>query len=781
MARRLINSFTSGALSPLTVGLVDLEGTTKGCRILENFQVLPSGGVARRPGLVHRQTAHTGTPIVIAFNYSATDAFHLELGDGYLRIMREDGTLVITPATIPVGAVSLAGTPLRYSAPWNQAQLESLQWIQVNNLLLILHQGVHPYQLLRVSDTDWRLTEVVWKFPPLRDLNVTTTTLACSVTATAATGTMTASTALFNAGHVGSTWEVRHIRTAPSEKLLFPGTSTAGIYSATMRIIGKWEVFSVGEWAGTLSLEQEISSGVWETVRTWQSEKDYNVQTTGQVDAETTLRLKFVGVGTIVGSPTLAAPNPRAQLTAVDPAVKGLVKITGYTSTTVVNIQVIRALHDVTATTRWAEASFSTYRGFPRAACFHDQRWVLGGVPSQPLTVFGSVTSDLFNFERTGLEDGAFVWELAATESSPIAWIFSQNRGLIIGTEAEEWVMQGSEGKAISPTSIDAQRKTNYGSDPQRVVLAGSSVLYVQAGGYALREYVFDFATQNYVSPDILELADHLVGGGIKCVAFSKKPIPIVYVVTNDNKLLSCTYRRAEGGTLVAWSEHTTDGEFKWVSVLYNEGDADSVVCVIERDGVARIEELSPDHLRRTKNATTPQDLVHLDAAVVTQGDGISLVSGLNHLVGKEVRILGDGAEHPAQTVPASGSITLEYPVDIAIVGLPYLSRLQPMPWELSMDDGTSAGRKTKAGPLSLLFFQTGACQYQDAPDAKVYDLPFRRNEDAMDSSVPLFSGWAKVAISASFRDTIDLTLSTDAPLPLNVLALSTTQNVYGA
>jgi hypothetical protein len=65
-------------------------------------------------------------------------------------------------------------------------------------------------------------------------------------------------------------------------------------------------------------------------------------------------------------------------------------------------------------------------------------------------------------------------------------------------------------------------RKTSYGSDPQRVILAGGSVIYVQSGGFSLREYVFDFATQNFTSPDILELADHLPAGGIRCIAYAK-------------------------------------------------------------------------------------------------------------------------------------------------------------------------------------------------------------------------------------------------------------------
>jgi hypothetical protein len=775
--RTLLNSFTSGVLSPLTVGLVDLEGTRKGCRILKNFQVLPSGGVVRRPGMIHRQTAHAGQPILVGFNYSATDAFVLEIGDGYFRIFGEGGDLILTPSPPPVGALSAAGAPLRYAAPWTADQLPRIQWLQANNLLLFFHPDVAPQQIVRVAADDWRLTPVDWDFPPLRDQNLTATTLACSVTAAGATGTLTASAATFLPGHVGSTWEVKHVRTAPIEKLAFPLTTTTGVTSTAMRVIGKWEVFTVGEWTGTLALEQELTPGVWETLRTWQAEKDYNVQTSGQVEVETIMRLKFIGIGYAASG---SIPPPRAQLTAIDPAVKGLVKITGYTSPTVVSVQVKRALHDTSATSRWSEAAFSGVRGYPRTACFHDQRLVLGGVSSLPLTVWGSVTSDLFDFERTGLDDGSWTYELAATESSPVAWIFSQSRGLIVATEAEEWLMQGNDGRPITPTSIEAMRKTAYGSDPQRVVLAGGSVIYVQSGGFALREYVFDFVTQNFVSPDILELADHLPVGGIRCVAYVKKPVPTLYVVTGAGRVLSCTYRRAEGGTLVAWSEHTTPGLFRWVTVLYNEDESDDVWFVVERDGVSRIEQFSPNHLQGVKSAVAPESLVHLDAAKVYAGSGMTTAAGLGHLVGKEVRILADGAEHPPQTVPATGAIMLEAPADIVIVGIPYESCIQPMPFDAAMEDGSSSGRKVKAGHMAALFYQSGACQYADSPAGPWRDVVFRVNQDAMDSAVPLFSGWQRLSVAGAFRDTIDVVLRTDGPLPLNLLALSPTHNVYG-
>ena len=54
-------------------------------------------------------------------------------------------------------------------------------------------------------------------------------------------------------------------------------------------------------------------------------------------------------------------------------------------------------------------------------------------------------------------------------------------------------------------------------------------------------------------------------------------------------------------------------------------------------------------------------------------------LSGLDHLEGEEVAILGDGNVFPRQEV-VSGAITLSHPVSVAIVGLPFTCRAKTLP-----------------------------------------------------------------------------------------------------
>jgi hypothetical protein len=51
--RPIQTSFTAGELSPRLEGRVDLSQYNNGLHTLENFLILPHGGVTRRPGLKH--------------------------------------------------------------------------------------------------------------------------------------------------------------------------------------------------------------------------------------------------------------------------------------------------------------------------------------------------------------------------------------------------------------------------------------------------------------------------------------------------------------------------------------------------------------------------------------------------------------------------------------------------------------------------------------------------------------------------------------------------------
>lgn len=68
----LLTAFNAGELSPKLKGRSDVARYHSGCRILENFIILPQGGVMRRPG-THFVHGDVGTDIILNGSFDNTD------------------------------------------------------------------------------------------------------------------------------------------------------------------------------------------------------------------------------------------------------------------------------------------------------------------------------------------------------------------------------------------------------------------------------------------------------------------------------------------------------------------------------------------------------------------------------------------------------------------------------------------------------------------------------------------------------------------------------------
>ncbi len=94
------------------------------------------------------------------------------------------------------------------ATPYELADVFQLQIAQSNDIMYIVHPDYAPRKLSRTGATTFTLALVSFVRGPLMDTNITVTTLNPS----AATGngiTVTASTATFEAGHVGSIWRLK--------------------------------------------------------------------------------------------------------------------------------------------------------------------------------------------------------------------------------------------------------------------------------------------------------------------------------------------------------------------------------------------------------------------------------------------------------------------------------------------------------------------------------------------------------------------------------------------
>jgi hypothetical protein len=243
-------SFNAGEVSPFIDARTSLEKYRSACRTLENFQILPYGGVIRRPGTQFLGTTKfvtAGEVRLIGFNFSTTTRFIIEMGVGYMRFWN--------PATGALQTNTSGGT-LEVTHPYVGADLREIQFSQINDIMYFAHANYPPYKLSRLADNNWTFAEVAWDFPPQLQRNSTDTTISSS--SNQGTVTLTASDPIFKSGHVNTRWDLKWKRlTAFTEYTI----NAVGV-SKSLDAFGAWDFSTSGIWDATLRL-MRIPNEVW--------------------------------------------------------------------------------------------------------------------------------------------------------------------------------------------------------------------------------------------------------------------------------------------------------------------------------------------------------------------------------------------------------------------------------------------------------------------------------------------------------------------------------------
>ena len=162
-------SFNGGELSPLLDSRPDAAIYRDGCRELQNCVVRPYGGAFKRPGLQYGgavKTSSTATRL-IPFKRSTSTNYVIEMGDAYMRFWK--GGSAMTRIT--------SGTPVEIASPYTAAQLQAVQFCQINDVMFLVHPSHAPRRLTRNSETSWTLEVFPFDFPPMGDVNDSTTTI----------------------------------------------------------------------------------------------------------------------------------------------------------------------------------------------------------------------------------------------------------------------------------------------------------------------------------------------------------------------------------------------------------------------------------------------------------------------------------------------------------------------------------------------------------------------------------------------------------------------------
>lgn len=124
--------------------------------------------------------------------------------------------------------------------------------------------------------------------------------------------------------------------------------------------------------------------------------------------------------------------------------------------------------------------------------------------------------------------------------------------------------------------------------------------------------------------------------------------------------------------------------------------------------------------------------------------------SGLDHLEGKTVAILGDGNVFPQQVVE-DGSITLNSRVSILHAGLPYIADLGTLNPELPVGDQTSQGKKIKVSFVTFRFLNSRG-GWIGPNENRLLEI-IQRTDEPLGSPIDLFSGDQKETLDAGYEE----------------------------
>jgi hypothetical protein len=170
-------------------------------------------------------------------------------------------------------------------------------------------------------------------------------------------------------------------------------------------------------------------------------------------------------------------------------------------------------------------------------------------------------------------------------------------------------------------------------------------------------------------------------------------------------------------------------------------------------------------------------DAYFVDSGLLYSGSSVSTLSGLWHIPGEEVSILGNGASHPDRTV-SNGSVSMAFNVTTAAIGYGFTSEMETLRLEAGSSDGTSQGKPKRIHAITLRLYQTVGLEVGPA-SADVDRVYFRDSSMSMDTAVPLYTGDKTVEFPGGFEDDDRIYVRQTQPLPLTVLALYPRLNTF--
>lgn len=810
-------NFTAGELSELLSGRVDVTKYFNGCSILENFYPLQYGGATRRPGSVFVAEVKDSSKStrLIDFEFSTTDTYVIEVGDQYMRFFRNGGAVLESDKTITnisqadpgvvtstahgfndgdevvitgvVGmtevnnkryivanktandfeltdkdgndvdttgytAYSSGGTVNRVyeiSTPYLEADIFDIDFRQSADKVYLAHEEYAPRELTRTGHTSWTLTAFDFEGGPLRPTNTDTSHTMTPGTDTGTGVTLTSSASFFTANMVGGVIRVKD-----------GWADIVGYTSGTVV---------------TIDIVVDLNTGPGATddwaIGAWNDEYGYP----GSV-AFMEQRLYWGGSPTDPqnewGSETSIFTNHFPGATDTDP----------------INIQILNTRVNAID-------------------------WMMGGVKG----LAGGTRAGVSLTDGGGIGDAVTPSNVRVRRSTTYGC--KKIRPAVIG----DFIYYiGRDGRTMREFAynfdIDAHRALDMTVLSEHILKSGVvDMAYQQSPNnllWCVRDDGVLVSLTREIDQEVIGWSRHIVAGTFEA---GDAEVESVTVIPNgDYDQVWIIVKRTINGVTRRYVEYLAD------PILDNEDGevpdsaifADSALCYNNPVTISGATKASPVVVTATAHGFSDGDLVKIvDVKGMTQLNGntykvankaantfeltdpdddsdidgtgfstyvangevrkkVTSLSGLEHLEGETVNILGDGAEQPTEVV-TNGAITADTAAAIFCVGLKRKARGRTMRLEGGSATGTAQGKHKRIYEAFVRLYKTVGLSIGYSESSNLETVVQRTADMDMDEAIPLFTGDKQVTFPAS-NDERDgyIYFEQDNILPCTLVAL---------
>lgn len=748
-------NFGGGEWSRLAQGRIDNDLYRSALATCLNFVPFVQGGVTRRPGTRYVAAVKDSTKAtrLVAFQFSTTQAYVIEFGDQYIRFYRNNEQ------------IEVLSVPYEISTPYLEADLFDLKFTQSADVLYVTHPSYAPRKIERSGHTSWTVTEIDFQDGPYLPVNTTATTMTPSGTTGSITITASSATGInggagFASTDVGRLIRIKHSSTWGWAKItaVTHTTLVTATVNSTLGGTGAVTDWRLGVWSDTTGFpacstfhEDRLcfsgatdypdrldmsNSGDYEnfapsdTSGTIADSNAVNATlNANEVNAVRTMVSHRQGIQVFTAGAEWVVRGANSQ-EAISPT---NIDAKQYTSYGAANVEALPAGH----TTLFLQSAAKKLREFQYA-------FEIDGFEAPNLAVMAEhiTCPAIIEFDQMR-EPQPVVW-LVRSDGALIGLTYEREAGTlragwhrhILGGQSDAAGTQAKvESLAVIPAP-DGTRDELWLLVNRRI--NGATVRYV--------EYVEKF----YSDEDAQEDRFYVDCG------LTRDPTAVVItgITAANPPVVTCA---------------TPHG-------LSNEDDIliSGVVGMTEVNGLSYF----------VANVTSTTFELQVEVGTDVDGTGysayvsggevktkIDTVTGLSHLEGETVDILGDGIPQIQKTV-SSGQITLASSAAVVHVGLPRSDVLKLLRPEAGAGDGVALGKLRRVSNYSLLLEESGGFKHR-VTQTDYDEVSFRDADDIPTIAVPLKTGIAEFQPEAVNDYDNQLEILIDKPTPFTLLAVA--------